>query len=127
MSNSPVEIRQTAGKGRGVFAAKRYARGEIIETCPVIVFAKKDVPHIDGTILQSYYFRWDRSEGTVALVLGYGSLYNHSYEPNAVYERDHGSQEMRFKALRTIPVGEEILVNYNGDPKCRDVLWFHVL
>lgn len=116
-----LEIRQSPGRGRGVFASRRFAGGDEIESCPVIVFSKKDGA---GTVLHDYVFRWDQSKGTAALVLGYGSLYNHSYEPNAVYSRDYANDRMSFTALRTIKPGEEITVNYNGNPKCQDEVWF---
>ena len=63
-----------------------------------------------------YVFEW--GEGKVALALGFGSLYNHSYRPNARYN-DVGPQAKAFQALRDIAVGEEITVNYNGEPARR--------
>jgi SET domain-containing protein len=45
--------------------------------------------------------------------LGYGSLYNHSYRPNARYD-DEGGQAKVFRTLRDIAAGEEITVNYKG-------------
>jgi uncharacterized protein len=51
----------------------------------------------------------------VAVVLGYGSLYNHSYKPNAYY-RDRRNRVKEFIALRDIAAGEEITINYNGSP-----------
>ena len=64
--------------------------------------------------------------GTVALALGYGSLYNHSYRPNARYD-DIGQLTKIFTALRDIPPGEEITVNYNGDPSDRAAVAFEVV
>jgi hypothetical protein len=46
---------------------------------------------------------------------GYGSLYNHSYRPNARYV-DLAGRTKVFTALRDIAAGEEITVNYNGEP-----------
>ena len=50
---------------------------------------------------------------TLALALGYGSLYNHSYQPNARYD-DQPAGAMTFTALRDIRAGEEITINYNN-------------
>ena len=60
-----------------------------------------------------------------ALALGYGSLYNHSYRPNARYE-DVGPRTKSFLAIRDIG-GEEITVNYNGKPRSRTAVWFDVV
>jgi hypothetical protein len=45
--------------------------------------------------------------------LGYGSLYNHSIEPNAVFDQDLSERTISIYALKTIEVDEEILFNYN--------------
>jgi hypothetical protein len=77
-----------------------------------------------GSVVSDYCFTWGR--GTVALALGYGSLYNHSYRPNARYD-DVGPQTKEFTALQDIQPGEEITVNYNGEPMSREAVWFKVV
>jgi SET domain-containing protein len=44
--------------------------------------------------------------------LGYGSLYNHSNEPNVKVEINWVEQTASFKAIKTILVGEELLIQY---------------
>jgi hypothetical protein len=112
-----VEVRRVKGKGRGVFARRLIRRGEVIERTPVLMLPA-------GAALGDYCFEW--GEGTWALALGYGSLYNHSYSPNARYD-DLNSRTKVFTALRDIDAGEEITVNYNGDPEDRSPVWFEVL
>jgi hypothetical protein len=112
-----VELRRVKGKGRGVFARRPILTGEVIERAPVLVLPAGGGPGDDC-------FEW--GEGTWALALGYGSLYNHSYEPNARYE-DVGGRTKCFVALRDIAAGEEITVNYNGDPGDRSPVWFEVI
>ncbi len=110
-------------KGRGVFTSSYIRAGEVIEVCPVLLFNNEDdAHHIEVTPLANYYYRWDDERN--AFVLGYGSLYNHSYKPNAYYRRNYTEQTMEFIALRDIQEGEEILINYNGHPNCMDPLWF---
>jgi SET domain-containing protein len=119
-----VEVRQVKGKGRGVFARRAIPEGEVIETCPMLVLPAEQVGDDPARhALAGYTFVWGR--GTVALALGYGSLYNHSYQPNARYE-DVGGRTKRFVALRDIAAGEEITVNYNGEPGDRSPVWFDV-
>jgi hypothetical protein len=110
-----IEVRQVAGKGRGVFALVPIRKGEEIERVPVLVLPDEAIvegAEWDG--LAGYCFHWGK--GTVALALGYGSLYNHSYRPNARYD-DVGRRTKVFTALRDIAAGEEITINYNGDPR----------
>lgn len=110
--------------GRGVFSSKLIAAGSIIEICPALVLPKKDRPHLDQTKLHDYYFIWGADDNHCAIVLGYGSLYNHAYEPNAEYEPDFVADTLTFYALDNIPAGTEITVNYSGDPSGRIDLWF---
>jgi SET domain-containing protein len=120
-----IQVKRTKGKGRGVFARRLIRRGELIEKVPMLVLPVEE--YHDGlgkTSLANYCFNW--KEGTVALALGYGSLYNHSYRPNARYD-DVWPQTKEFTALRDIEPGEEITVNYNGKPKSRSAVWFEVV
>src|SRR5262245_1939871 len=120
-----VEVRTIRGKGRGVFARRPIEEDEIIERVPVIVLPAGQVGDDPGEHrLAGYCFEW--GPRTVALALGYGSLYNHSYNPNARYE-DAGDKTKLFVALRDIAPGEEITVNYNGEPKDRSPVWFDVI
>ena len=117
-------IGSTKRKGRGVFAEKNYETGDVIEACPVIVMSEDDFVKIQDTILYGYIFGWGKDE--CALALGYGSLYNHSYTPNARYYHFHKKQMMEYIALRPIKKGEEICINYNGDPEDKSPLHFDV-
>src|SRR5690606_33385944 len=117
-----IEVKTVRGKGRGVFARRAIRRGELIERVPVIVLPIGDVLRGEQwTSLGCYCFEWGK--GRVALALGFGSLYNHSFRPNARYD-DEGRQAKRFTALRDIAPGEEITVNYNGDPDDPTPVWF---
>ncbi len=119
-----VEVKQAEGKGRGVFARRPIRKGEVIERAPLLVLTAEEYARgVDQSILAGYVFAW--GEGQYALALGYGSLYNHSYKPNAVYE-DEADQAKRFVALRAIKAGEEVTVNYNGDPTSRVRMWFDI-
>jgi SET domain-containing protein len=111
-----VEVRQSAVHGYGVFAARDITEGELIEECPVII-----VPHANLDFI-NYWFRWQKSEDDVrksALALGYGSLYNHSQTPNAVFQPDYERQALIIKANKKIAKGEEIFIFYAND-------WFAV-
>ena len=118
-----IEVKRVKGKGRGVFARRAIRKGEVFETCPVLVLPAGSLGATDGG-LWDYGFEW--GEGTVALALGFGSLYNHSYRPNARYD-DVLPATKEFSALRAIAPGEEVTVNYNGKPRSRAKVWFNVV
>lgn len=109
---------------RGVFSTEFIKRGSVIEICPVVIIPKNQVQVIHQTIIHDYYFLWDHDRA--ALALGYGSLYNHAYQPNAEYLMDFKSKEIIIKAIQDIEPGEEICFNYNGDPDDLGRLWFDV-
>ena len=115
------------GKGRGVIAGERISCGEIIESSPVIIFPKSQWKHIKKTKFCYYCYFWGKKFKDGALALGLGSLYNHSYEPNAQYVRHEENQTMEYVALRDIEEGEEITINYNGIPDDMTPVWFDVV
>jgi uncharacterized protein len=120
-----IFIKNVSIKDRGMFAKVRIKKGEVIEVCPVILLPLKDRSAVDKTFLFNYYFYWG-PKNQPAIALGYGSLYNHSYEPNAEYEEESNSKHLVFTALRDINPDEEITINYNGDPDSAEKLWFKV-
>src|SRR5690242_7166610 len=117
ISKSPIE-------GLGVFARKKIVKGEVIEECPVILIPDEQISHITKTKLLEYFFAWGKGFKEAAIVLGYGSLYNHSYSPNAKYIKDEIEGRVRFVAIKNIESEEEIVVNYNGHPEDKTKLWF---
>lgn len=120
-----IFVKRVRGKGRGVFARSEIRKGTLIEQVPVIsVPLGQIVGGKKNPFLSHYCFV--RTASTYAVALGYGSLYNHSFAPNARYA-DAPASTMRFTAIRDIKAGEEITVNYNGDPKDRSPLWFEVV
>jgi SET domain-containing protein len=76
-------------------------------------------------ILVTYFYFFGKNKERMLLVLGYGSLYNHTYEPNAEYKENPEEKTVEFFALRDVQKGEELSVNYSqGNAKDADPLWF---
>ncbi|MGZ3473283.1 MAG: SET domain-containing protein [Polyangiales bacterium] len=119
-----LEVRETRGRGRGVFAVEPIEEGESIERCHVIVIPEEQLQNVANTILHEYFFRWGGTQDDGAVALGYGSLYNHSDTPNAMYVRKVSEGILEFVALRDIAAGEEIFVSYHGGFGERGPLWF---
>lgn len=108
--------------GRGVFASQRIKKNELIEICLVYVLPRKDYPVVKKTTLRNYYFMWGKV--TAAICFGFGSFYNHSYEPNATYKKRIKEKLIEFIAIKNIKKDDEITVNYNyGDPNDKRPLW----
>ena len=116
-----TEFKHSHLHGNGIFATKDIQENEIIDVYPVLVLDEKDAQVIDHTILHDYYYSW---KDGAAIALGYGSLLNHSYAPNAFYRKDFGENTLTIIALKNIPKGAEITINYNGDPQDQEQVWF---
>jgi uncharacterized protein len=122
-----IHIGQSPGKGRGVFALRKILKGETIEEGPVLLFPATQLEIIDQTALGDYYFHWGEEEDGGAILLGMCSLCNHSYLPNARFERKFDKGVIEFTALRDIEAGEEITANYHGEPDDPAPVWFEVI
>ena len=117
---------QRRGKGRGVFATAPIAKGEIIEVSPVILIPAEQWHHVEPTVLALYIFNFGPEGEHAAIALGYGSLYNHSYTPNAEYRKDWEERLIHFRPFGTSPKTKRSPSNYNGSPGDRSEIWFEV-
>lgn len=105
-----VYTKSVPGKGRGVFAKRDLKEGELIEVCPVIVCPGSDWERLEKTALADYYLNFGDD---AAVVLGFGSLYNHSeLHPNARTVRKVQEKIVEFYATCDIRKDEEILFRY---------------
>lgn len=120
-----IYYKETDDRGRGVFTARSINAGDVIEICPIVVIPKAQIEILDQTVLYDYYFLWENNNAAIAL--GYGSLYNHSYSPNAEYIMDFVDSSLIIQAIKDINAHEEITFNYNGDPVDDEDLWFKTL
>jgi len=95
--------------GRGVFATRAFASGEVVESCPTVELADADVT---GR-LNDYVFS-SVNEGDVLLVLGLGMLFNHSPEPNLEYVQDDPATIV-FRTVRKVRSGDELTIDYGDE------------
>lgn len=124
-------------KGRGVFAARPFRPGEVVEVSPVILIPNpkslvSPPPQIKVDFrrgMKLLLFNWSgltRTSGR-ALALGYGSLYNSANPANLRYEADVKLPALRFIAHRDIDADEELTINYSasgGGVESPDYHWF---
>lgn len=110
-------VRLTKGMGLGVFAGKRIRKGEIIERCPVLPLTRPEERKVQSISLRDYTFAWGVRPCLSCIALGWGSLYNHSDDPNATYRQIKSRKQMEFVALRDIRKGEQVFIDYDWDPE----------
>lgn len=102
--------------GYGVFAKEEIFEGEIIEECPILDLG---IPFGHSSpVLIDYRFNWPQGSNeweSQVVAWGYGSLYNHSNEPNAYWRSNIDRKTFEFVSNKKIKAGEEILVYYGGE------------
>jgi SET domain-containing protein len=129
ISTDKLYISQSAipDAGRGVFAKVIIKKGELIEMCPVVLIPEHDVAGLSESFLLTYFYFFGKNRERIVFALGFGSVYNHNYAPNATYKENRGGKALEFIALRDIKKDEEITVNYvQGKHKNKHPLWFSV-
>lgn len=107
-----VEFSKRPNGAYTVLAKTQFAKGEIVEIAPVIFVGleSKAVPR-----LKDYIFEIDKNKQIYGVVLGYGSLYNHSETPNITFAYNKSNRLMYFIAAKTINAGAELTINYGKD------------
>jgi SET domain-containing protein len=125
--SSKIYISQSKISDLGVFARVKIKKGEIFEESPAIVIPNDQLEDLAKTEIVNYiFFDWQKDLNTGAVVLGYGSLFNHSDNNNAEYEILPSEGVIRFTATRDIKTDGEITTNYHGKSRYKGKLWFEV-
>jgi len=107
-----VEYSKRANGDYTVLSRTQFAKGEIVEICPVIIVGMetKAVPR-----LKDYIFEIDKNKQQYGLVLGYAMLYRHSITPNIIFAYNKKNKQMYFMSASTIQAGEELTIDYGKD------------
>lgn len=100
---------------------------ELIEVSPIIISPSSEWEFLEKTVLSNYCFHWGENSEDAAIALGYGSLFNHSFTPNATYYNNDRHLTLDFYAIADILTGEEITINYNGEPDDQTPVWFETI
>jgi uncharacterized protein len=124
MRNPALYIAPSDLGGKGVFTGVPIKKNDLIEICPCIVLKEGEMELLDKTTLYDYYFLWGDDQKQCAIALGFGSLYNHFAPSNADYFMDFEEQILEIYAVEDIEAGEEVCINYHGDPKNTEPTWF---
>lgn len=112
-----LKVKYSKLHGNGVYAKKAFKEGEMVEFAPSVLLMNTEM----GGLLADYrYSAESLREGLFRVVLGCGSIYNHSAVPNLGYRRvrvDGTSEAVQglsvcYYAKRDIAAGEEMLISY---------------
>jgi SET domain-containing protein len=111
-----VTVRESPGKGRGVFAARDISAGTVLDLAHCIPFPKDA---LKGTPIEHHLFDCEQ-DNQKCIVLGVQQLVNHADAPNCDWEVvvDGGQRMHKLYTMRDIKAGEELSIDY-GVP-----LWF---
>ncbi len=121
-----IKVLSSGPRGRGVVAQRAFRKGELIEAAPVLVIPEREWKALENTTLYNYGYAFGEGTQDMAIAFGLGSLYNHSYQPNACYVKRVAERTLDYVAIKDIQPGEEITVNYNGKPESQEPMWFEV-
>jgi SET domain-containing protein len=108
-SNGKIVIKKSSIHGIGVFATEDISNGELIEVCTSL-----DLDRCNRATLTEYSYTIpsENKFNRLALLLGYGSLYNHSEDNNVDFTINSDSKRFTFFATKDISAGSELTINY---------------
>lgn len=124
MIHSALFIEKSEGRGRGVYTRDFIRKNTVIEVSPVLVMSGEERKLLDQTLLHDYIFEWGELRDRCCVALGYISMYNHASPSNCEYFMDYQEEIIFVKTVRDIPGGTELTINYNGDSKNKEPVWF---
>jgi hypothetical protein len=116
--------------GWGVYAAKPFQEGDIVDLAPLFVMMKAPKNEIHNSALNDYnYGHFRNSDYYHAVLFGNEMFYNHHPEPNVLYTYIRGvggdtqaAGFVSFVARRDIVAGEQLFSTYGDDDEGRQ--WF---
>lgn len=104
-----LKLSELGGKyGRGVFTNRNFEPNDIIELAPYI----EDINENFKGVIRDYIFNKNKEQTIAIIAFGFGSMYNHSDEPNAHWEID--DKYVKIKCIKPIKKDEEVFISY-GD------------
>jgi SET domain-containing protein len=114
-----IVVNESNIHGRGVFSTDKINENDLIERCPII---KLDFPskyHCDLKLLDYVYAKHCKpcekctNHGhDLYMVLGYGMVYNHQDNANALITFDYTNLTADITAIKDIEANTEIYISY---------------
>lgn len=107
--------------GRGVFATSSIKEKELIERCPLVLMEYRSKYQLDPQIFNYMYAEppcpcedCQKHGFRIHLVLGYGMIYNHQDNPNALWKFNYTQLFADVIAIKDIAENQEIFVSYGN-------------
>lgn len=119
-----LEIKDSPLHGRGVFATSPIRKGALIETAPAVFLSYEEKELLKHSPLFNYYFLINNASHPAVFGFGNSSFYNHSAQANCFYTFSVKQNTIRFYAYRKILKGQEVTINYNGQPDDNKQVYF---
>jgi hypothetical protein len=107
------------GLGRGLVALQDIKKGQAITKSPVRVFKGQSLQTLRrATCFEEFTYDWPEKKhiAAQAVVIGLPSFVNHSSRANSFHVADPRQEVVSLIAHRDIEQGEQITMNYAGDP-----------
>jgi uncharacterized protein len=107
------EVKLTKKMGRGLFATKNIKKDTLVHRAEFIKIFDEELNNCPT--LAKYAFAYNKKYSM--LVLGHGSLFNHSDSPNieSWITKYDGREVMDFYATKNIKKGEQLFIYYGGE------------
>jgi hypothetical protein len=120
-------LKNTPGKGRGVFIDRDVAYNTLLHISPLLLFPADETP--TGCALVSAadacperrvlaHYTYTFNSKCQAIALGLGSMFNHSKHNNVGFIIDKKNLLIRYSSITSISKGTELCINYGNH------LWF---
>ncbi|MGQ7791763.1 SET domain-containing protein [Faunimonas sp. B44] len=114
-----LAIAQSQLHGEGCFSTRPAARGDVIGTCPIMIFSPDEVELVRRTSMKDYVFYLKDGEAHdpapwCALAIGPMSFLNHDPDPSCDFFIDENTETLCLVARRAIGAREELTIDY-GD------------
>lgn len=102
--------------GHGIFTTTSLPADTTLEECPYLRIKADEC----AGVLDDYVFNLESAEENgesdyYSLVLGWGSLFNHSNHHNTEYWHDTDRDLIVFHTIKPVPAGKQLFINYGCD------------
>jgi len=112
----PNIVISTCAFGHGIFATKAIPADATLEECPYLrINADECAGSLDDYVFNLEPSEEDGDSEVYSLVLGWGSLFNHSYKHNTEYWHDTDRDLIVFHTIKKVSAGKQLFVNYGKD------------
>ena len=112
----PDIVISTCAFGHGIFTTKAIPADTTLEECPYLrINADECASTLDDYVFNLEPTEEDGDSEVYSLVLGWGSLFNHSYKHNTEYWHDTDRDLIVFHTIKKVTAGMQLFVNYGKD------------